>query len=282
VGLLVIADPHPLSECLRTDTLPLDFESPGITLVRNINPVKIYAETTTIIDTQSTVQLCLGASYEPILADIIQVIDSFTKTTDDPSPPIGWWDKLRHVFHGNNEVQIIGSGSLSVGILGSTSPYFNPRKHFGSTGIQLQFRDNIIFNIGGKADIPQITITCGEFKASIPDNSQTSVLPTSANITPNISSYAFEKYKELCIAKFSGGICLSIYIDFLTKNLTSDTSAEIRPWKNHADITLRTPGNCPHSQSVIVTNIIGLGFICGIPHFKHAFANISQIQRKSN
>lgn len=266
-GLICIADPTPKSECLKTSSLPLDFNESYISLSRNINPVKIYAQTVTKISTPTAVQLTLGASYEPILADIIQVLDQFTKPTIDPSPPIGWWDKLRHVFHGNNIVQIT-SGCFAIRVLGSTSPYYDAKRHFGSNGLDIQFRDTVEFQIGGRKENTQVIITCGEFKAALPDAKLSSKYTNSfdtSHRTNDIEILATkippeQTYEELCIAKLSGSVCITVSIDFLTKNLNlnagddSSESSEIKPWKQHNDIVLRTPENCPYQKRVLYAN----------------------------
>jgi RNA pol II promoter Fmp27 protein domain len=241
-GLIIIADPAPLQECLRSVNLPLDFQNGAIRFVKNVNPVKVYARTSTLIRNAAPVQMCLGVCIEPVLADIIQVIDSFTKPSADSSPPIGWWDKLRHVFHGSNQVKIIGPGPIVFRILGSTSPYFDPRKHFGSSGVEVHLKEDVEFQIGGDTEATEVVINCGEFKISLPE-AQSKLKSNWDGDKSSISSQSTKsqgyKSSEMCIGKMKGSIRINVVVDFLTANPKREKRKEIPPWRQHHNIVLR-------------------------------------------
>lgn len=58
-------------------------------------PVKTYATPTVIVNTEGITQMCWGISYNPTLQDVMHVLDSLTSPPPDPSPNIGFWDKVK-------------------------------------------------------------------------------------------------------------------------------------------------------------------------------------------
>ncbi|KAI8912456.1 golgi-body localization protein domain-containing protein [Gorgonomyces haynaldii] len=169
-GLVIVADPSPGSVSVKNIALPLDIKNQFIYITKNMNPVKIYTQTSTNIHTDTGLFVCAGVGYEPTMADVIAVIDSFTKPTSDPSPPIGWWDKLRLVLHGSNTLQMTGSGVFSMRILGSYAPDYDPRNHVGTSGIQLVLSNGIDLKFGeGNRDAFETIIRCGKFRYTLPE-----------------------------------------------------------------------------------------------------------------
>ena len=69
------------------------------------------------------------------MADFVEVMETFMKPNADPSLPLGWWDKLRLVLHGQMTLRFCGGGYVQMRITGSTSPYFDPKMHFSSHGL---------------------------------------------------------------------------------------------------------------------------------------------------
>jgi hypothetical protein len=228
-GLVIIADPRPRSESLKTIYLPLNIKNAELTVVKNVNPVKIYCETQTTFTSSKPVKFCFGAAYEPSLADVIAVIDSFTKPNVDKSPPIGWWDKLRVMFHGSNVIKLVDSTELRILIDGSFSPYCDRLKTYGTLGIEFALRENVELEIGGKGDLNQNTIKCGNLRLILPDQ---------------------KTEHELSILDFSGDVSILLLLDFVTKDIK--TGIISRPWKKHHELVMRTPENCPIDQRSVL------------------------------
>ena len=91
-GTIVIAEPKTSAESYRYVILPVDNQS--ILVRRNVNPTKFYFDLTSVIDSNGSIYVCVGAAFEAVLNDVINLIDDFTAVTEDPSPPLGWWDKV--------------------------------------------------------------------------------------------------------------------------------------------------------------------------------------------
>jgi hypothetical protein len=70
-------------------TSPLTLHVP-----KTIMPVKSYACPTIDISTACPTVLSWGVSYTPTIQDIVRVIETLTPNPRDPSPPIGFWDKV--------------------------------------------------------------------------------------------------------------------------------------------------------------------------------------------
>jgi RNA pol II promoter Fmp27 protein domain len=235
-GLVVIADPESPPQCKRVVALPLDFDDElSLLITRNANSTKTYMRTNMRIHTDSVVRICLGAPFEPCLADVITVLDSFSKATEDPSPPIGWWDKLRVIFHGTNSLKLSGSGRINVLILGSASPYFDPRKHYGIEGLEWIFGNGLDIVFGPKSENNtklDMVVECGELKLNMPRSFKHS-----------------SDAPEVCFAKLTGGVKMVLSCDFMTTS-PDRVGASIRPWRKHHELTL-LPGESRRNSIVV-------------------------------
>jgi hypothetical protein len=243
-GILIIADPSPAKEAERVVKLPLDpLPVEPVTVIRIVNAPKIYTRTRTVITTSSTIFLTWGAAIEPPLADIIRILDTFTKATVDMSPPVGWWDKMRLMLHGQNLVTVTGGGAIRMRVLGSITPYFDPSKHFGTDGIEISISKGIRLDVGGEyKDAETVVIECGKLEFSLPN-----------------SEYEIKKAQELkenrirqhILAQFSGGVRIGIGVRFMT--WVAEESCEAPQTKNHCDVTLRIPEYGYNKQTNMVS-----------------------------
>ncbi|KAJ3319144.1 hypothetical protein HDV06_006647 [Boothiomyces sp. JEL0866] len=208
-GLLIVADPVSPKESEKMLDIPLDYGD-IIKIKRNVNPTKLYTQSETVVNT-SVIQVCLGAAFEPCVANLITIIDNFTLPSEDPSEPVGWWDKIRMILHGSNIIKV-NSGDFNMRILGSMSPYFDPKKHFGVEGIEWSMSKTVNITFGGETEKTQIIFECGEFKLNIP------------------------KTTNVCLGKLCGGVRIGFTIDYLT--LLNGKIVE--PTKHHYQVELQT------------------------------------------
>ncbi|KAJ1334836.1 hypothetical protein BSLG_007990 [Batrachochytrium salamandrivorans] len=233
-GLLIIAEPELPAESRRTVQLPLEgLGVDPVIVTRSVSPTKIYVQTETEIKCSSVIRACYGAPLEACLTDLVAVIDSFTKANVDPSPPVGWWDKMRLMMHGNNCIRISGGGEMRLRTLGSMSPYYDPLKHFGMDGLELSLASGVRFMLGAQQSEDSIVLESGEVRLSLPQNE--AVGQTSSQTQDDL------------LAKFTGGVRIAFGVKFMTFCPTEDRSkpvAETIPWKTHADIVLRSPEFC--------------------------------------
>ncbi|KAF8076499.1 golgi-body localization protein domain-containing protein [Lyophyllum atratum] len=71
----------------------------SISIPKTIMPVKTYANPVIQITTSATTILSWGVSYTPAIQDLMRVIETLSPPPRDPSPPVGFWDKMRLMFH---------------------------------------------------------------------------------------------------------------------------------------------------------------------------------------
>lgn len=64
---------------------------------KTIMPVKTYANPVIRITTQDVTALCWGVSYGPAIQDVMRVVETFSSAPRDPSPPLGFWDKVSFI-----------------------------------------------------------------------------------------------------------------------------------------------------------------------------------------
>ncbi|KAI8620772.1 golgi-body localization protein domain-containing protein [Chytriomyces sp. MP71] len=231
-GLLIIADLLASSESKRKVTLGLEpVEVPGITVTRNLCPVKIYAQSETSINVSVKYPLFLswGMCVEPPLADMIRVLDTFTKVTVDPSPPVGWWDKMRHMVHLGRTVFKIGPGDFKLRILGSMTPYYDARFHYGTEGIDITFGHGARIELSATSPNENVVIECGRTTFS---------LPNSEHEQGRISGAHRAEIKDEIFAQFCGGVRVAAGIRFTTLD---ENKLEISPWKTHSEVVLKLP-----------------------------------------
>lgn len=62
---------------------------------KTLMPLKTYARPCLQVLAQSPTACAWGVSYNPALQDVVRVLESLTSEARDPSPSIGFWDKVR-------------------------------------------------------------------------------------------------------------------------------------------------------------------------------------------
>lgn len=90
-----------------------------------------------------------GHSYQFGIQQVMLNLDQFSKPPLDPSPKLGFWDKLRLLMHGKLNLRCRNNGPLEVAFKGSTDPYdiFN-----AGAGFILSFEDDVVWTINENDD----------------------------------------------------------------------------------------------------------------------------------
>ncbi|KZS98046.1 hypothetical protein SISNIDRAFT_449676 [Sistotremastrum niveocremeum HHB9708] len=84
-------------------------------------PVKTYAAPIISVRTRRPVEFTWGVSYTPAIQMIAKTLDTITHPPKDRSPALGFWDKMRLVFHWRGEASF--KGDLHLNLKGSRDPY---------------------------------------------------------------------------------------------------------------------------------------------------------------
>lgn len=172
--LLITEDMIHSDKELRTIYVPLvpsahleDSESLYSLLIpRTLTAIKLFTDIQLDITSSDNVRFVWGGSYSGAIQQTMKCFDNFSKPPIDPSPAVGFWDKIRNIFHARISINLPNS-CFEVALKGDKNPY----KIGGmSAGYALIFKDNVkIFC--NKNDNPQkfLTVTASELSFSIPN-----------------------------------------------------------------------------------------------------------------
>ncbi|KAJ3853573.1 golgi-body localization protein domain-containing protein [Lentinula lateritia] len=110
-------------ECpiILPETEYLDVEPFYLMVPKTIMPVKTYANPEVKVTTADPTTFCWGVSYGPATQDLMRIVDTLSSSPRDPSPPLGFWDKLRLVFHWS--VRTSFRGDIRLHMKGLRDPY---------------------------------------------------------------------------------------------------------------------------------------------------------------
>ncbi|GAK65420.1 uncharacterized protein PAN0_008c3637 [Moesziomyces antarcticus] len=95
----------------------------GIVIPKVAMPVKTYGTPTVRLRTPFPTRLVWGQSIQPTIQDVMRVIDGITPPPHDPSPKLGFWDKLPLILHGHLNIKLEDEGGFNIHLKGGRDPY---------------------------------------------------------------------------------------------------------------------------------------------------------------
>lgn len=138
----------PLVKVLK-DTTSEEFYS--LCIDKSLSTVKLYSDMKFNILSLDPARFIWGQSYQFGIQQVMLNFDQFSKPPVDPSAKLGFWDKLRLVFHGHFNVTSDSRSGLEIAFKGSRDPY----NLFGDgCGFVLAFKDDLDWKIN-KDDDPR-------------------------------------------------------------------------------------------------------------------------------
>lgn len=149
-------------------------------------------------------------------------------------------------MHGTNTIKLRGGGTWSLLALGSASPYFDPRKHFGIEGMEWSITNGVEVVMGSATENPSsvsMSVECGELKVAIIRSQK----------------YSTKDTREICFSKLTGGVRLILQSDFVTPSPV-DKNAFIPPWRKHHEISMLTNDTFVANTTASVHNDSYYGF----------------------
>ncbi|KFH42505.1 hypothetical protein ACRE_067590 [Hapsidospora chrysogenum ATCC 11550] len=139
----------------------------SIEVRRTIGPVKSFSDVYMDINTALPTRITWGPCYQPAIQDMMMVVESFTKPQIDPSERVGFWDKLRLVFHSRIHVAWRGDGDMHLALKGTRDPY---KVTGNGAGFLMCWRNNVRWNINAEDDPKRfMTVDSGEYVLAVPD-----------------------------------------------------------------------------------------------------------------
>ncbi|CAO3623552.1 unnamed protein product [Cunninghamella echinulata] len=233
-GKYVIADDIGVKEGSRQIPLNIvnnsndynhDYNSPTTTvspsplytihIVRTASPTKFYSQVDYKVYTSATCMLCWSISYQPAIQDIITILESLTPMPVDPSPKIGFWDKIRLMIHTKTKISFIHpQGEFAFIMKGTRDPYLLLNH---GAGMAKYWKGQVVWYLG--YDNPQkefIQIQSQYYTFGVPDlirsirhcnnnNNDNDSLTSSSSSGDNIP-FIFTKI----VIKLSGGVQMGI------------------------------------------------------------------------
>jgi hypothetical protein len=225
------------------DTGPEGKKSKGlaVTVRRTVGAVKTYSDISVQINTASPTRITWGASYQPAIQDMMQVIESFLKPPVDPSQRVGFWDKIRLSFHSRIKVAWPGDGDVHLILKGSRDPYHVTG---AGAGFVMCWRKDVRWSINENDDPKKfMTVNSGEYVLAIPDFNSYARQALENDPSENTSIASTASYDQggrfkKTVMKLSGKVQWLAGIVFERNISTSGRSFDFRP---HYEVVLKNP-----------------------------------------
>ncbi|OAP64948.1 hypothetical protein AYL99_00920 [Fonsecaea erecta] len=214
----------------------------AIDVRRTVAPVKTYSKPVIDINTSLPTTISWGTSYQPVIQDMMMIIESFTKPEIDPSERVGFWDKIRLSFHSRLVVNWKGDGDVQLRLKGTRDPYIVTG--YGA-GFAMCWRNDVQWLIH-QVDDPRefMTVKSGEFILAIPDYSHEArntpeqrASKDSDSMSSTISTKNSAIFKKV-IMKLSGNVQWTAGLVFERDLPGGSRTSESR---HHYDVVLRNP-----------------------------------------
>lgn len=226
-------------------------EIPGFALDvrRTVSPVKTFSKPVVDINTSLPTTISWGTSYQPVIQDMMMIIENFTKPEIDPSDRVGFWDKVRLSFHSRLTVNWKGDGDVQLRLKGSRDPYVVTG--FGA-GFVMCWRNDVQWLIHSGNDPRRfMTVRSGEYVLAIPDYShEARSMPamraeTDADSLTSSSNQKNAAIFQKVIMKISGNVQWTAGLVFERDLKDGGRSSDFRP---HYDVVLKNPKQAPQQD----------------------------------
>jgi hypothetical protein len=207
---------------------------------RTVGSVKTYSDISVDINTASATRITWGASYQPAIQDMMQVIEGFLKPAVDPSQRVGFWDKIRLSFHSRINVAWKSQGDVHLILKGSRDPYLVTGV---GAGFVMCWRNDVRWSICQTRDPKKfMTVNSGEYVLAIPDfahfarRALDGANVENSNHANSPASDKAGKFKKT-VMKLSGNVQWLAGIVF-ERNTKDSRSFD---FKHHYDVVLKNP-----------------------------------------
>ncbi|KKY26989.1 hypothetical protein UCRPC4_g01336 [Phaeomoniella chlamydospora] len=234
---------------VKVDIIPPSHDEDGglvpgfaLDVRRTVSPVKTYSDVTVDVNTSLATTISWGTAYQPVIQDMMMIIEGFTKPEIDPSDRVGFWDKIRLNFHSRISVHWKGDGDVQLRLKGSRDPYVVTG--YGA-GFVMCWRNDVQWRINTDDDPRRfMTVTSGEYVLAIPDYSRHARSMQGLeleNDTESASTGSSQKnaaiFKKV-VMKLSGNVQWTAGLVFERDPAEGKRSFDFKP---HHEVVLRNP-----------------------------------------
>ncbi|CEP60584.1 Hob2p LALA0_S01e14246g [Lachancea lanzarotensis] len=204
----------------------------GSNIIRTLNPLKAYMNLKCRVQSDKPTTITWGKSLQPGFQAVMIWFDYLTKPPVDPSEKLGFWDKVRLLFHGQLILEWLGDSEFHLNLKGSHNPYLVTDK---GAGLSFCWRGDTRLSLHESSDPTEfLNITSRQFLLAIRD-------------------FTHQRRLEKTLMELSGDVTWTMGISFeagSTKDVGSvERSSSFKP---HFKIDLCNPRfldpNIPHDS----------------------------------
>ncbi|KAJ5650288.1 uncharacterized protein N7484_004011 [Penicillium longicatenatum] len=239
---------HDSARQVEVELVPSALEADGsptdpfhIKVWRSVTPVKTYSDPVIEINTSLPTSISWGVSYQPVIQDMMKIIEGFTKPEIDPSDRVGFWDKIRLSFHSRIKVLWKEDGDVHLRLKGSRDPYVVTG--FGS-GFVMCWRRDVKWELHSNDDPMEfMSVTSGEYVLAIPDYSAEArwaneMTTEEADNSSQSSEQKNAAYFKKVVMKLSGDVKWAAGLVF---ERDIDDESRSFAFKPHYEVILKNP-----------------------------------------
>ncbi|KAK9323136.1 golgi-body localization protein domain-containing protein [Lipomyces orientalis] len=215
----------------------------SITVTRTVSAVKLYSKINVDIMTSSPTRITWAPSIQPAIQQVMMVFDTFTKPPIDPSEKMGFWDKIRLIFHSRIHFSW-KEGAVHLLLKGSRDPFEITRS---GAGFAMCWRNNVTWDINPTGDQKEFMIVDSEeYLLTIPDftyyvrmnNARYEAMEDDKSTLSTKSEYQDRATFQKIIMKLSGRVRWKAGLLFERDDAAGQRSFDFIP---HYKVQLRTP-----------------------------------------
>lgn len=185
----------------------------AIDVTRTSTPPKFYSVVHIEVHTQGLSSIGWSASLQPALQDISRVMDTLTRPPVDPSPKVGFWDKIRLLIHTRTKISFL-AGDFAVVMKGTRDPYDMTERGFGLAKV---WRNDVVWLMGHENPEREfLQIISRDYAFGVPDLIQGGycanyILPTTPrpSVVPSFAAETSQRFLKIAL-KLSDGIQMGI------------------------------------------------------------------------
>ncbi|KAF8314787.1 hypothetical protein DL93DRAFT_2227867 [Clavulina sp. PMI_390] len=210
-----------------------------------VMPTKTYAEPTIDVKSSTPAILTWGVSVMPGVADVARAFDRIAPPPQDPSAPLGFWDKFRLIFHWRLQSRF--SSDVHVHLKGSRDP--NILAGSGA-GFVMEWKGQPTFTIGtSPKDMELLQLRGKEMRLAIPDLRRFDASFGLDGVLENPLLKQSAPTSGKILAKFMGNVRMGLGFVFEGDSPEADhdpkngASSRVFTFKPHYQVAQRTPVN---------------------------------------
>ncbi|CCH60065.1 hypothetical protein TBLA_0C02560 [Henningerozyma blattae CBS 6284] len=139
----------------------------GTHIISTMNSLKTIMNVKSTIESTTAAYIAWGKAMQPGFESVMLWFDFLTKPQLDPSPKLGFWDKIRNLVHGRWILEFSETSEFNIHIKGSRDPY---KVADDGAGLSFRWSGGTRILVHGTNDPTEfLKIESNSFNLAIPD-----------------------------------------------------------------------------------------------------------------